>query len=259
MPSQSYIAVENENGSSKECQAPVYNDAINLDTVSIPIIGASYIRSERPFPIHVLQNFKCNSAELIQRSPSCYLHFRRLSLKHGTSFLHPGTRFCGFQNSGRFEYEVNVTIQNVDFDRSFLCGSLEIQGLTSEFPFITTYFEGEIIGPKYSFLTNHEEWGATEALDLQHWKKFSAFRKFFRTNLRLNAKHNSEIINGKIFMRWKEQKIIDKKTSNGSLLSPISCGNLCYDGISYAGYYYICLDLKTSKITGYYYHCNSEL
>src|SRR3981081_3397796 len=51
-------------------------------------------------------------------------------------------------------------------------------GLTEDHPTLTTYFEGEIIGSKYSFLTQHEDWGSTDKVDLQHWAKFSAFRPF---------------------------------------------------------------------------------
>jgi glucose-induced degradation protein 4 len=78
--------------------------------------------------------------------------------------------------------------KHVDMRESFLCGYLSIQGqnglvigicvismltcldatgLTVDHPKLTTYFEGEIIGSKYSFLTRHEDWGSNDAADIQ--------------------------------------------------------------------------------------------
>ena len=76
----------------------------------------------------------------------------------------------------------------MDMRESFLCGYLSIQGqnsliirflrnvsmltcldatrLTEDHLKLTTYFEGEIIGSKYSFLTRHEEWGSNDAVDM---------------------------------------------------------------------------------------------
>ena len=45
-------------------------------------------------------------------------------------------------------------------------------GLTEEHVNLTTYFEGEIMGCKYTFLTQHPDWGSTGAIDLQHWAQF---------------------------------------------------------------------------------------
>lgn len=45
-----------------------------------------------------------------------------------TSFLRPGSRFHGTQQSERQVYEVQVEIKNVDMRESFLCGYLRIQG-----------------------------------------------------------------------------------------------------------------------------------
>ncbi|KAL8975808.1 MAG: hypothetical protein Q9177_006987, partial [Variospora cf. flavescens] len=50
------------------------------------------------------------------------------------------------------------------------------QGLTADHPTLTTYFEGEIIGPKYTFQTRHPSWGATDKTDMQHWARFPAWR-----------------------------------------------------------------------------------
>jgi len=45
-----------------------------------------------------------------------------------TSFLRPGSRFTGTQQSERQRYDVQVEIKHVDFRESFLCGYLKIQG-----------------------------------------------------------------------------------------------------------------------------------
>ena len=55
----------------------------------------------------------------------------------------------------------------MDLAESFLCGYLRINGLTEEYPELTTYFEAEIIGPKHSFLTR--KWDADELTDEEHW------------------------------------------------------------------------------------------
>ncbi|KAF9289366.1 GID complex subunit 4, VID24 [Mortierella alpina] len=66
-----------------------------------------------------------------------------------------------------------VDIKHVDLAESFLCGYLRINGLTEEYPELTTYFEAEIIGPKHSFLTR--KWDADELIDEEHWTLFKPF------------------------------------------------------------------------------------
>lgn len=57
--------------------------------------------------------------------------------------------------------------QHVDEENSYLCGYLQINGLTDEFPKLTTFFDGEIISKKYPFLTR--KWDADEDVDKKHW------------------------------------------------------------------------------------------
>lgn len=47
-----------------------------------------------------------------------------------TSTLCPGALFKGEQRSGRNAYEVSVEIKHVDLENSFMCGYLNIKGLT---------------------------------------------------------------------------------------------------------------------------------
>jgi hypothetical protein len=55
----------------------------------------------------------------------------------------------------------------VNLNDSFLCGYLRINGLTDQYPKLTTYFEAEIIGPKHQFKT--QKWGVNENIDAEHW------------------------------------------------------------------------------------------
>lgn len=58
-------------------------------------------------------------------------------------------------------------LQHVDEENSYLCGYLQINGLTDEYPTLTTFFDGEIISQKYPFLTR--KWDADEDVDKKHW------------------------------------------------------------------------------------------
>lgn len=57
--------------------------------------------------------------------------------------------------------------QHVDIENSYLCGYLKINGLTFDYPTLTTFFDGEIISKKYPFLTR--KWEADEDVDRKHW------------------------------------------------------------------------------------------
>jgi hypothetical protein len=46
---------------------------------------------------------------------------------------------------------------------------LKIQGLTEEYPALTTFFDGEIISKHHPFLTR--KWDADEDIDRKHWVK----------------------------------------------------------------------------------------
>ena len=59
----------------------------------------------------------------------------------------------------------------MDEENSYLCGYLKISGLTSEYPELVTFFEGEIISDKHPFLTR--KWDADEEVDRKHWVRFT--------------------------------------------------------------------------------------
>ncbi|CAG8645213.1 7271_t:CDS:2 [Ambispora leptoticha] len=160
-----------------------------------------------------------------------------------TCSLYSGSKFRGEQRSGKSSYEVAVHIQHVDLAESFLCGYLHIKGLTEDYPELTTFFEAEIIGRKYSFLT--KKWDANEKIDNQHWTKFPAYKpiqKYMKKDNFTYDFHNKDFM----FMRWKEHFLVpDHRVKTIS-------------GASFAGFYYICYQLSTGIITGFYFHKNSE-
>lgn len=159
--------------------------------------------------------------------------------------LYPGATFQGTQKSGRTSYDVNVTIvvrlicvallscthglKDVDFSSSFLCGYLRIRGLTNDWPELTTYFDAEIIGSRYGFLT--QKWGANEQEDLVHWQRFPAFRHV-KNELKRPHLTMPDRDRGAVFMRWKERFLVpDHRVQdiNGASFagaSPTCLGNL---------------------------------
>ncbi|ORZ18535.1 vacuolar import/degradation protein Vid24, partial [Absidia repens] len=153
--------------------------------------------------------------------------------------LYSGSRFIGHQKCGDNKYDVVVDIQNVNLEQSSLCGYLNIKGLTSEFPELTTYFEGEIIGPKYSFLTR--KWQAQHYVDLAHWKRFPSFHKhalYFNQDDFVYDPTNEDFV----YMRWKEKFLVpDHHVDN-------------IEGASFAGFYYVCFQRSTNTITGMYFY-----
>jgi hypothetical protein len=75
--------------------------------------------------------------------------------------LYPGAIYRGVQKNGRSSYDVTVTIVSVDFSTSFLCGYLEIRGLTEDWPTLTTYFDAEVVGRRWGFRTRRYEGGSS--------------------------------------------------------------------------------------------------
>ena len=161
-----------------------------------------------------------------------------------SSCLFPGSVFEGFQKSGKNTYDVIVQVQHVDFAESSLCGYLTIKGLTCDWPNLSTFFEAEIIGQKYSFHTR--KWEADYLIDKQHWTKFPQFQNFTHFLENEEQVYDSENQDF-IFMRWKERFLVpDHKIKNIS-------------GASFAGFYYIVFQKSTGQISGLYYHSNSEM
>lgn len=163
-----------------------------------------------------------------------------------SSFLKPNSKFAGTQQSDRQIYDVSVEIKHVDMAESFLCGYLRIQGLTDDHPTLTTYFEGEIIGTKYTFQTKHAEWGSSEKVDMAHWGRFPAWRPLSKQAKKPDFSYKNFAQRENIFMRWKEYFLVpDHRVRTIS-------------GASFEGFYYICFNQVTGSISGIYFHAKSE-
>ncbi|XP_028332552.1 glucose-induced degradation protein 4 homolog [Gouania willdenowi] len=161
-----------------------------------------------------------------------------------TSLLYSGSKFRGYQKSKGNSYDVEVVLQHVTMEDSYLCGYLKIKGLTEEYPTLTTFFAGEIISRKRPFLTR--KWDADEDVDRKHWGKFQAFYQYAKTFNSDEFDYEDLKNSDYIFMRWKEQFLVPDHT-----IKDIS-------GASFAGFYYICFQKSTATIEGYYYHRSSE-
>ncbi|KAK9492992.1 vacuolar import and degradation protein-domain-containing protein [Lipomyces doorenjongii] len=179
-------------------------------------------------------------------SASDPIHTRRAVAASSSSFLRSGSKFMGTQQSGRSTYEVHVELKHVDMAESFICGYLHIQGLTEDHPTLTTYFEGQMIGPKYSFITRRRDWGASEKTDIAHWARFPSWRPLAKQAKRPDYCHVNFEQRDHIFMRWKECFLVpDHRVRD-------------INGASFAGFYYICFNQLTGSISGLYFHQSSE-
>ncbi|KAI9844225.1 MAG: hypothetical protein M1837_005731 [Sclerophora amabilis] len=170
----------------------------------------------------------------------------RLSSTFSSSFLRTGSKFHGTQRSDRQVYDVQVELKHVDISQSFVCGYLRIQGLTEDHPTLTTYFEGEIIGDKYSFQTKHPEWGSNDKVDMQHWARFNAWRPLAKSAKRPDFSYKNFAQKEFMFMRWKEYFLVpDHRVRTIS-------------GASFEGFYYICFNQVKGVVSGIYFHAKSE-
>ncbi|KAF9111254.1 hypothetical protein BGX27_005169 [Mortierella sp. AM989] len=160
-----------------------------------------------------------------------------------TSHLYAGSRFRGKQKSGKVSYDVMVDIKDVNLKDSSLCGYLHINGLTEEYPELTTFFDAEIIGNAHSFVT--KKWDVDVKTDQEHWTRFKQFEPMMDTFATEKFKYD---FNDKdvIFMRWKEHFLVPDHHVEG------------ITGASFAGFYYICYNKSTGEIDGYYFHQLSE-
>ncbi|EPZ31287.1 Vacuolar import/degradation protein Vid24 domain-containing protein [Rozella allomycis CSF55] len=165
-------------------------------------------------------------------------------------FLRAGSLFTGYQTPGEsisnIKYPVAITLDRVDLTEGFLSGSLKIENLVPNIPTLTTYFEGEIIGPQYSFHTN--KWHADYAVDLIHWNKFPPFYEFLDKFVEHDKSSYGELFienplqGDYVFMRLKEKFVLPYKA------------NPFLNGASYDGFYYACMHLETGSLSAFYYY-----
>ncbi|ORX35262.1 vacuolar import and degradation protein-domain-containing protein [Kockovaella imperatae] len=164
----------------------------------------------------------------------------------GRGALFAGSIFRGTQTSGRSAYEVEVKFLDVNLAESTVSGYLSISHLTDAHPHLTTFFTGEIIGPKFGFLTG-ARYGATEHDDMRHWGRFEQFRRpstradilrpdmVFRDPLPDWSRGETQAKERDfVFLRLKERFLVPDHT-----VRDIS-------GASFAGFYFAMIDLAPS-------------
>ncbi|KAH9946137.1 vacuolar import and degradation protein-domain-containing protein [Epithele typhae] len=201
--------------------------AIETASSSSPYQAPAASRSESSYSIQINHPSKSWDADPL-------VDITRLRVRsQGHHCLYPGATFQGTQKSGRNSYDVNVTIVDVDFASSHLCGYLRIRGLTDDWPELTTYFDAEIIGGRYGFLTRN--WGATEQEDMVHWARFPAFRHVRNELKKPHYTIPDALSRGAVFMRWKEKFLVpDHRVQD-------------INGASFAGFYYVCVDFNPQQ------------
>lgn len=175
------------------------------------------------------------------------LWFQRTIPIQTSSYLRPGSKFVGTQQSGTNSYEVEVVLKYVDMRTQFLSGYLKIRGLTQQQGIMETYFEGEMISDKHSFFTRREDWNASDQVDRNHWGRFSSWRELaVRTRIDAEYVHTRFETRKHIYMRWKEYFLVpDYRVTK-------------LKGVAYDGFYYICFNQQSGGVTGVYYHNSSQ-
>jgi len=106
---------------------------------------------------------------------------------------------------------VEVQIDYVDWEQSYICGCLNILGLTEQDPSITTFFTGEIIGKSFPFLTR--KWDATYETDKSHWRYY-----LFQISITIIILVS---VNSKILKNIKKYSIIQISTFPTSTILPL--------------------------------------
>lgn len=153
--------------------------------------------------------------------------------------LYAGSRFVGEQTNRGDAHQVSVEILDVNLSQSRLSGYLHIVGLTEECVELTTYFEAEIIGPRYHYIT--AKWDSDSTIDTQHWRKFPALN-----TTDITKPQDTMIVDDYMFMRWKEYFLVpDHK--------------MVVSGASFSGFYYMSYDVQEREFSGFYYSQHSAM
>ncbi|BEI86057.1 hypothetical protein CcaverHIS002_0603440 [Cutaneotrichosporon cavernicola] len=162
--------------------------------------------------------------------------------------LYPGAVFKGTQRSGRSAYDVEIRLVDVSFINSTCCGYLTIANLTDTHPELTTFFDGEIIGPKYGFTTG-QRFGATEVDDRRHWERFEPY---------LRASTKADIVRPEMLLRdplpsvsrgetqARERDFVFLRIKEKFLVPDHTVRDI--SGASFAGFYYAMVDMAPNDI-----------
>jgi glucose-induced degradation protein 4 len=230
-----------------------------------------------------------HEAAHLPATPRFEFSHQRLYPQYPSSFLRPGSKFSGTQQSDRQIYNVDVQILTLSVPESTMTGYLRICGLTEDHPTLTTFFTGEIIGGpnhKHTFQTKDPSWGATDRTDLQHWARFPAWRPLSKDAKRdINFKHPSPASthprtgppnlssppaattttetdmedradNDAANPGWWTQANIFMRWKEWFLVPDHRVKSI--QGASFEGFYYICFNQAEGNINGIYFHARSE-
>lgn len=177
--------------------------------------------------------------------------------------LKRGMVYTGYQtgtdcSGNRQEYKVSVEIHDIDLEASWGCGLLSIFQLTPTYPVLTTYFDAEIIGSSKEHTFNTQgRWGTHSDTDYRHWNKFPHWKEQVSADFSRDPNFsydwtatpqqpfNQSSRGPFIYMRWKERFLV-----------PINAYR-SLEGASYDGFYYICLNVSSGSMDGYYYHTST--
>lgn len=175
-------------------------------------------------------------------------HYKKYS-PTTSSFLKPNSIFIGTQQCDHSAYKVEVELKEVDLSKSYLSGYFTIYGLTEAHPQMTTFFQGEIVGPHYSFVTPCESWGSNARNDVAHWSRFPSWRSLNfngENDSQNNTLYENAFQKEYIYMRWKEKFLVPDAKITG------------LQGASFDGFYYICFNQLTGSVSGLYFFRNSH-
>jgi hypothetical protein len=127
-----------------------------------------------------------------------------------------------------------------------LTNSFQRAGLTDEHPTLITFFEGEIVGPKYQFKTSHSGWNSDDKNDMAHWGLLPKWKQVAKAARLPNFTVSNHLQREQLWMRWKEYFLVpDHRVKTIS-------------GASFEGFYYICFNQCSGAVDGVYFHRNSE-
>lgn len=175
----------------------------------------------------------------------------RTNSYNSLSYLMPGRSFVGTQiqvldsknseNQDRDRWEVKVTIHSIDLSAGTIVGLMEALNVPVASSTVITYWEGEIVDfINYDLWT--KKWGASERVDIDHWRRFDAFKGLNSTAL--DEHSHLKVHEQYIFMRWKEKFFVN-------ILPHES-------GLTIAGFYYICIRRSDGFVEGFYYDPTSK-
>lgn len=113
---------------------PVDEDDALMPEPSSPTVGSPDAPSDSDARLAQSMSSAAISPEADDTPSPLYLHYpelernRMVGPNSTTSFLRPGSKFRGTQQSDRQVYDVQVELKDVNMEESRLCGYLRIQG-----------------------------------------------------------------------------------------------------------------------------------